>query len=167
MHAQPLVDFGGWTEVAPRPQGNQPSQGHPHPHGPGPHVITPGFEFGPGHNAVIGKTASRMRAFAILSIIFGALQLLGSLAALAVSPAALAQTAGGAVAVAVGIVFFRGSDRLLAVVKTQGDDLGHMMAALTSLGRAFLVQVVAMTIAFFIGAVAAGLVAAGIIGSGA
>ena len=69
----------------------------------------------------------------------------------------------GAVAVAVGFVFLRGSGRLQAVVKTKGDDVAHLMAALTSLGRAFLVQVVTSTVAFFIGAVAAGLVAAGLV----
>ena len=61
------------------------------------------------------------------------------------------------VTVIVGIFFIRGASRLRAVVKTEGDDVAHLMGALQSIGTAFLIQLVMAILGFVMVALVAGL----------
>ena len=164
MHTQASNLAAGATAY-PGPSPHQPaSVGAAYPgQAPVPTPHASAFEFGPEHDSVIARTASRMQAFGVISVVVGALQVLGSLATIAASIVALGQTAAGVVSVFVGVFFLRGAERLRAVVKTSGDDVGHLMRALQSVGHAFLVQVVAMLVAFLIASVLGGLAAAGLL----
>jgi hypothetical protein len=128
------------------PAPTYPAPGPAYPAPPYPMPPAPTYEFTPEHNAVIGRTATRMRAVGIVSIVLGALQTLGALIVISKSPVGIIQLPPAIVLVVCGLFFTAGGGRLHAVVKTQGDDVGHLMDALRSVGNAFLVQIIAVIV---------------------
>ena len=123
-----------------------------HGHAP---VAAP-YEFGPDQNRVIDRVASRIQGFGIVSIVLGALQIIGGVVLLTQSIRGVGQIVAAIVAIVVGIIYTRGAKRFRDVVKTAGDDVGHLMAALDEVGKAFMVQLVMVAVAFVAGVMFAG-----------
>jgi hypothetical protein len=129
------------------PQPAYPPPGHA-PHAAVPHAA---YEFGPDHNRVIERTAGRVQAFGIVSIVLGALQTIGGVLMLMQSIRGVGTIVAGIVAIVVGVIFTRGAKRLRDVVKTAGDDIAHLMGALDEVGKAFMIQLVMVAVAFVAG----------------
>lgn len=120
-----------------------------------------GYEFTTAQNQVIRATGSRTRIWGILSLIGGGLTALIGLGALFTGEA-FGVVAGivygllSLIPIFVGLNFLKAGRALGTVVTTEGDDIDHLMSAMVSLSRAFLIQIVAT-------AVWGGLVLVGII----
>ncbi len=135
--------------------------GPPPPYGPAPGQQSPQYEFGPQENDTIRRVAGRASSWGAVSIVVGVFQVLGSFAAMRGKVGTgLGQLAGGIVSVLVGVAFRGVGSSFKAVVETHGNDIGNLLAALRSLDRAFLTQLVAVVAAFCLGIVGAILAAA-------
>ena len=118
------------------------------PAGMGPMPVQYGsYEFNDYENAVIDKAASRARTWGIISIVIGALQLMGALGAI-LSPGLVVYVPMGIVQIVVGTSFLGAGNALKAVVNTQGNDIPYVMQALEKLGSAFFVQIIVTVIGF-------------------
>lgn len=114
-----------------------------------------GYEFDAQQNAVIGQAAFWARLLGIFLIITGAVALLNC------------NVISFAVNLAIGISFLGGATALTAVVNTQGNDIAHMMTALTKLGTAFKIRVIVTLVAVALVAVIAALVGVLLVGAAA
>ena len=94
-----------------------------------------GYEFNQQENAVIAQAAFWARLLGIFLIVTGAVAMLNC------------NIIQFALDLAVGIAFLGGATSLNAVVNTQGNDIQHMMTALTKLGGAFKIRVIVTFIA--------------------
>ena len=123
------------------------------------------YEFSDMENQIIDKAAGRARTWGIISIVLGALQLLGTLGAVA-NPGFIVYLPQGIIAIIIGTTFLGAGNSLKAVVETQGNDIPHMMTAVQKLGSAFFIQIVvtiigvvlvalALVLVFFIAAASA------------
>jgi hypothetical protein len=127
----------------PNPYGNPynaPQQGYGAPPGyPGQQPYGGGYgggyEFNQQENAVIAQAAFWARLLGIFLIVTGAVAMLNC------------NIIQFALDLAVGIAFLGGATSLNAVVNTQGNDVQHMMTALTKLGGAFKIRVIVTLIA--------------------
>lgn len=119
---------------APAPQGYG---GGPPGYGAMPYAAqgSAGYEFDHAQNAVISQAAFWSRLLGIFLIVTGAVALLNC------------NVISFAVNLAIGISFLGGATALTAVVNTQGNDIFHMMTALTKLGTAFKIRVIVTLIA--------------------
>lgn len=114
------------------------------------------YEFNDFENEVIERTANRARAWGVLAMALGGLNVIaGCLAFL--HPILLANLCSGVVSMVVGATFVRAGRSLSNVVTTQGDDLRHMMEALDKVGTALMVQMVTTVIGFLLAALAIAL----------
>lgn len=113
------------------------------------------YEFGDAENKTIGTTAGRARAWGVISLLLGVGQLLLAFAntARASDLAQIIQASGGAVSIVVGVVFIGVSASLESVVKSRGNDVALMMAALQKLSMAFGIQIGVAVVGFVVGAV--------------
>lgn len=115
------------------------------------------YEFGPEQNRVIERLSARIQGFGIVSIILGALSIIGGVVLLFSSPVVgIGRAVGAIVPIVTGIIYTRGAAKLRDVVKTSGDDIGHLMAAMDELGKAFMIQLVMVAIGFVAGFLFAG-----------
>jgi hypothetical protein len=105
------------------------------------------YEFNEYENSVIEKAAGRMKLWAIISTVVGAIQLVGS-CGMFVDPKFATNLPTGIVAIVVGITFVGAGNSLKSVVTTQGNDLMHMMQALQKMGTAFLIQAICAIVSF-------------------
>ncbi len=104
------------------------------------------YEFTHEENQVIGSCAHRARIFGILCAITGALQLVAavvSVAGLIDATALFFLLPSGAFNVVLGVLLTRVSTSLTLVVTTAGSDVSLMMKALSNLGQAFWIQIIA------------------------
>jgi hypothetical protein len=126
----------------------QPQQGYGPGYGAQPYGggYGGGYEFNDQENAVISQAAFWARLLGIFLIITGAVALLNC------------NVISFALDLAVGIAFLGGATSLTAVVNTQGNDVQHMMTALTKLGSAFKIRVIVTLIAVGLLAVGAALI---------
>jgi hypothetical protein len=99
------------------------------------------YEFSEMENQVIEKAGSRARTWGIISIIIGALQLFGTLGAIA-NPGLIIYLPQGIIGIIVGVTFLGAGSSLKTVVDTQGNDIPHMMTALQKMGSAFFIQII-------------------------
>ena len=119
---------------APQPQGYAGPPGYGgSPYGGG----MPGgdYEFNHVENAVIAQAAFWARMLGIFLIITGVAALLNC------------NVIGFGLDLWIGISFLGGATALTAVVNTQGNDIFHMMTALTKLGTAFKIRVIVTLVA--------------------
>jgi hypothetical protein len=98
----------------------------------GPHGS--GYEFTDVENRVIARAAFWARALGIALLVTAGLGLLNL------------NVIGAIINGAVGLFMLAGGASLDAVVKTQGNDVAHMMTALGKLGNAFQIRVVVLTV---------------------
>lgn len=99
------------------------------------------YEFNELENAVLAKTAARAKQWGVISAVLGAVQMVSSCGM--VSSASLGLLLPiGIVALIVGVTFIGAGNSLEAAVRTRGNDLPHLMAAMQKLGTAFTVQIV-------------------------
>ena len=105
------------------------------------------YEFNDTENAIIDRAASRAKLWGIISTVLGGLQCFMSCFAIA-SPLLATNLPTGIVAIVVGITFMGVGNSLKQVVRTQGNDLMHMMQALDKMGSAFMVQIVCAIVGF-------------------
>lgn len=108
-----------------------------------------GYEFTGDQNQTIDRLSRRMLWAGIAQIVFGSLQLVGNCSV---------QSGGGSfsisatsgpfyiVLIIVGAMLVSASRSFRRIVTTQGDDIKHLMSALSSLSRAALVEIVAFII---------------------
>jgi hypothetical protein len=114
------------------------------------------YEFNDLENGIIERTANRARAWGILAMALGGLNVVaGGMAFL--YPILLANLVSGVVSMVVGASFLRAGRSLSNVVTTQGEDLRHMMEGLDKVGTALMVQMVTTIIGFLLAAFAIAL----------
>jgi hypothetical protein len=94
-----------------------------------------GYEFDHQQNMVIQQAAFWARLLGIFLIITGVVALLNC------------NVISFALDLAVGLAFLGGASAFTAVVNTQGNDVMHLMTALTKLGSAFKIRVIVTFIA--------------------
>lgn len=123
-----------------------------------PHVPPPprdGYEFTAAENHVIQATGRRVKLWGIFTLSVGTLTALLGLVILSLgfaSEGMIAFLPGmiygllSLIPIFIGIHFIRAGGALGAVVATEGSDIGYLMDAITSLGKAFLIQIVMATI---------------------
>jgi hypothetical protein len=99
------------------------------------------YEFSDMENQIIDKAAGRAKTWGIISIVIGALQLLGTLGAIA-NPGLIVYLPQGIIGIIIGTTFLGAGNSLKAVVDTQGNDIPHMMTAVQKLGSAFYIQII-------------------------
>ncbi len=93
------------------------------------------YEFSQVEEQTVGRAATWAKAVAILFFVQAAFSLIGfNLLAVAVD-------------VAIGVSIWKGAKALSAVVDTQGNDVGHMMEAMSQLSTAFTIRLVIVGIA--------------------
>lgn len=125
------------------PQQGQPQQGYPQQGYPQQGYPQQGFgqagfggppiseyEFSQVEEQTVGRAATWAKAVAILFFIQAAFSLI-SFNVIAI-----------AVDVAIGLAIWKGAKALSAVVDTQGNDIGHMMEAMSQLSTAFTIRLV-------------------------
>lgn len=127
----------------PQPQQGYPQQGYPQQGYPQQGYPQQGFgqagfgqppvseyEFSAVEEQTVGRAATWAKAVAILFFIQAAFSLIGfNILAVAID-------------VAIGMSIWKGSKALSAVVDTQGNDVGHMMEAMSQLSTAFTIRLV-------------------------
>src|SRR5690606_32061555 len=123
--------YNPYNAPAPHGYGGPPGYGAPQQYYP----QHGGYEFDDQQNAVIAQAAFWARLLGIFRIVTGAAALLNC------------NVVTFALDLAVGISFLGGATALTAVVNTQGNDIMHMMTALTKLGTAFKIRVIVTLIA--------------------
>jgi hypothetical protein len=101
----------------------------------GPPQTAGDYEFDAEENRVIGSAAMWARVLGVVLIIVGASALLNC------------NVISTALNVAVAIFLLGGGNSLARVVTTEGNDIGNMMMALSKLGTAFKIRVIASIIA--------------------
>lgn len=135
----------------------QPQQGYPQPGYPQQGLTVAAapaggqYEFGEAENRTITKTYTRARAWGVISLLLGAFQVWAGLTAGYV--AGIIAAIGGVVNVLVGAVLLGAAAGFERVVKSRGNDITHMMAALDRLAMAFGILIVVAAVAFCGGAV--------------
>jgi hypothetical protein len=132
------------------------------------------YEFSQYENQVIERLGGRIKWWGMLSIAFGSLAVLGVLG-FGLTIGAVASSAngpvgllfiGGAIVIAIPIVLvylvtgglYVGSGKAFKeVVRTQGNDVEHILNALQKMGKAFYIEILMTVLAF-------GLAIVGVIG---
>ena len=131
------------------------------------------YEFDESQNAVIASTARFARLWGVISLVTGVLALvLGVLAATVLAAALPAASASGTspllkptmivalgismipsalVSIIGGVFYLNSGASLQNVVTTQGNDIPLLMDAVRSLSRAFMIEAIAMMVAFVVG----------------
>lgn len=134
----------------PPQQGYAPQQ--PMPYGGGGYGE---FEFNDEHNRIISGAALWARILGIAMIVIGAISLLNC------------NIIEFILNLVVGIFLIGGGSSLAHVVKTQGSDITHMMQAISKLGTAFKIRVIATIVALVLILVIFGLAMLLILGAAA
>jgi hypothetical protein len=111
------------------------------------------YEFNEYENSVIDKAAGRAKLWGIISIVLGALQIIGSCGMFA-SPQLASYLPAGIVGIVVGVTFMGLGNSLKAVVTTQGNDLMHLMQAMQKMSTAFIIQIICAIVGFVLAALA-------------
>ena len=122
---------------APQPPpgyGGPPGYGQPPPYGGG-MGMGGGYEFNQMENAAIAQAAFWAKLLGIFLIVTGSAALLNC------------NVITFALDLAIGIAFLGGATSLNAVVNTQGNDIMHMMTALTKIRTAFKIRVIVTLVA--------------------
>ena len=114
------------------PPGAGWSPGGPPGYGPPPGVD---YEFDADENRVIGSAALWARILGIVLIVVGVAALFNC------------NVISTALNVAVAIFLIGGGNALARVVSTEGNDIGNMMMAMSKLGTAFKIRVIASLVA--------------------
>ena len=99
------------------------------------------YEFSAAENLVVSKTALWAKVLGGVLIAEGAFKLLQ----IADNP--VGTVISLVLALVIGLAFISGGSGLSRVVKTEGDDVAHLMEGLTQLTRAFTIRIVIMVIA--------------------
>jgi hypothetical protein len=119
------------------------------------------YEFSAGEGRVIRKTAAYARGWGILSMVIASVQITMGIVALREMAPGVVQLPAGIVQVVVGIAFIQAASSLREVVRTEGNDIAHMMSAVRALGVAFLVQIIAVAAGFLLSIALASVVSRG------
>jgi hypothetical protein len=98
------------------------------------------YEFNALENSVISKTASRAKLWGWISAVIGGLQLFGGACGSIENAGNATFVPIGIMMLILGVTFVGVGNSLENVVRTQGNDIAHMMQALGKLSGAFLVQ---------------------------
>lgn len=116
------------------------------------------YEFAPHEDIVIGAMATRAKLWGYLSLIAGGLMTLIGVGVMVVMRGdAKGVGAGGALlAIALapaisGYSYVSAGGAMRRVVTSSGDDISHMMSAISSLRSAVRVEVIASVLAFCVG----------------
>jgi hypothetical protein len=113
------------------------------------------YEFSSVENETIAAAGARARTWAVLSIIFGALQLLLGVATLGKGGlTSIGYLVGAPVSVVVGVTILGVASALRSAVDTRGNDIGHVMQALKKLGTAYTIQIAVIVAGFSAGMIA-------------
>ncbi len=99
------------------------------------------YEFSHRENSVVGRTALWATLLGVVLLVEAALKLLD----IATNPLGTLVTI--VVSGIIGASFVLGGTALKKVVSTEGDDIVHLLDALTQLTRAFTIRIVVMLIA--------------------
>jgi hypothetical protein len=118
------------------PPGNAPPPGGWSPPGyGGPPPTAADYEFDAEENRVIASAALWARILGVVLIVTGAAALLNC------------NVISTALNVSIAVFLIGGGNSLARVVNTQGNDIGNMMMALSKLGTAFKIRVIASIVA--------------------
>jgi len=130
---------------------NQPGLYAPAIPMPTPAVVSDAHEFSPEQDEVIVDVTAATRAWGIVSLIVGVLNLaIGGLLSRS-GAAAWTYLATGVVSLVVAGVFVDASSSLRRITTTRGHDMPHLLTALGKLGTAFKIQAVVTLLALVAG----------------
>ena len=100
-----------------------------------------GYEFNPEQDSTIQMLAKRMKFIGILNMIFAALMTLGGLLVLFRFPGqAIVAFAEVALFACMGVWNYKGAASFQLIVQTTGNDIAHLMEALTDLKKIYNLQ---------------------------
>ena len=97
------------------------------------------YEFGPADNEVFIGLARAMKIVGILSMVFGALEILAGIGS-GMNLAGLVRIGEGTVLTLIGGWLVPASGSLAAVARTIGDDIGNLMEAMRRLRSVYTLQ---------------------------
>lgn len=103
------------------------------------------YEFNDTENQKVNKLAGRLMTAGIMQIIFGAVSLIGNWF-LGVTNGVLG-IPGAIAMIIIGALFASAASSFKNISNTQGNDMGHLMAAMDKLAMASLVQIVGYILA--------------------
>jgi hypothetical protein len=115
------------------------------------------YEFSDQQNTVINSLSSFMKIFGIICVAGGVLMILGSLM---IVKAVSGDQLQAVFVIILGVLQYQASAAFRSVAKTQGNDIHHLMNALTILKNVYKVQVI-VVIAAFVMAIVLALFTAG------
>ena len=114
-----------------------------------------GYEFNEQENARIGLAATFTKVFGAVSFIAGGIGFLLSFVPLikvGLAPQAffgvLLAAVGALISIGIGYIYFSSGQAFSRVVDTQGDDIAHLMDALSRLRSAFRFEVILIAVGF-------------------
>ncbi|MBL8717197.1 MAG: hypothetical protein JNL79_14520 [Myxococcales bacterium] len=120
---------------------------------------TGGYEFNQTEDAVIGRLGGRARVYGVMSIVIGLLMMAAGVVVIVVLPGPLGLPVGAAVAVAAlqpivsGGFYAAAGSAFKQVVDTQGNDIPHVLGAVTKLTHAVRVEAIVAILATIAGLV--------------
>lgn len=126
---------------------------------PAPGQTGAGYEFSQAEDAVIRRLGGRARLYGVMSIVIGLLMMAAGLVVIVVVPGSLGVPVGAVVAVAAlqpivsGGFYAAAGGAFGKVVDTQGNDIPHMMGAITKLTHAVRVEAIVALVATIAGLV--------------
>ncbi len=111
-----------------------------------------GYEFTDEENEIIRATGSRVKIWGIFTLLAGILWAFGGIGVAISGSGAVTVISGllygllALIPIFIGLNFRQAGTAFGFVVTTEGNDISHLMVAVSSLGKAFLIQVVLASI---------------------
>ena len=111
-----------------------------------------GYEFSEEENEIIRATGKHVKIWGIFTLVGGALWALAGVGVAISGSGAVTLISGlvylllALIPIFIGLNFRQAGTALGFVVTTEGNDISHLMVAVSSLGKAFRIQVVLATI---------------------
>lgn len=102
------------------------------------------YEFTEAQNAVIDRLASRMLWAGVVQIVFGAMQLVGNCTISTANGLKFTSTSSPfyIAIIVIGSLLVASSKAFRRIVRTQGNDIAHLMTALNHLSKAVFAELV-------------------------
>lgn len=126
-----------------------------------------GYEFTEEENKIIRATGRRVKVWGLFTLFAGGLWALGGIGVAMSGAGSVTLVAGllygvlALIPIFIGLNFSQAGTAFGFVVTTEGNDISHLMVAVSSLGKAFLIQVVLVSI--YLAVIVLALVAGGVV----
>ena len=120
-------------------------------------VTEPGFEFNEQQNATIKSLASCMRWVGAVMLVIGALQCI--VGVVTIAKQGLPSLLQGLILIVFAVFTYKAADAFRRIVDSSGQDIAHLMVALSSLRSLYRLQVIILAIVGLILIISFGMLA--------